>query len=119
MTTHPLHRGRLCAAAVGLALLAAVSVAGCSGGGSKNASSSTSSSGLSRSGAQAGVTGAVPNEAAPAPGTGSGQNEGRPGADAAAPPASGANPGKVPVLPAVVQRSIIHTGDITVRVPDV
>ncbi len=119
MTIHPLHRRRLYAAAVGLALLAAVSVAGCSGSGSKNASSSTARSGLSRSDAQAGTNGAVPNEAAPAPGKGSGQDEGLPGADAAAPPASGTNPGKVPVLPAVVQRSIIHTGDITVRVPDV
>ncbi len=42
-----------------------------------------------------------------------------PGADAAAPPASGGNAAKVPVLPAVIQRSIIHTGDITVRVADV
>jgi len=97
MTTHPLHRGRLCTAAAGLALLAAVGVAGCSGGGSKTASSSAVSSGLSRSGADAGMSG-VPNEA---------------------PPASGTNPAKVPVLPTVIQRSIIHTGDMTVRVADV
>jgi Domain of unknown function (DUF4349) len=98
MTTHPLHRRRLSAAA-GLALLALVSAAGCSGGSSKTASSSTASGGLSRSDAQVGATGAVPKEAAP--------------------PAAGTNHGKVPVLPAVVQRSIIHTGDIAVRVRDV
>jgi hypothetical protein len=118
MTTHPLHRGRLCAAALGLALLAAVGVAGCSGGGTKNASSTATSGGLSRSDANAGAAGVAPNEAAPDQGAGKAQSS-VPGADAAAPPASGGAPAKVPVLPAVIQRSIIHTGDITVRVPDV
>jgi hypothetical protein len=119
MTTHPLHRGRLCAAAAGLALLAAVGVAGCSGGGAnKTASSTAESGGPSRSDANAGAAGAAPNEAAPHPGSGKAQAA-APGTDAAAPPASGTNPAKVPVLPAVVQRSIIHTGDITVRVGDV
>ncbi len=117
MTTHPLHRGRLCAAAAGLALLAAVGVAGCSGG-TKNTSSGTTSSALARSDANAGATGVAPNEAAPDQAAGKAQSV-VPGTDAAAPPASGTNPAKVPVLPAVVQRSIIHTGDITVRVDDV
>jgi hypothetical protein len=116
MTTHPLHRGRLSAAAAGLALLAAVGVAGCSGGSNKTSSSSAVSNGLSRSDAQSGANGAAPKEAAPAaPDKGSLPDKGQPGAGTAA----GANPAKVPVLPAISQRSIIHTGDITVRVPDV
>jgi len=115
MTTHPLHRGRLCAAVAGLALLAVVGVAGCSGG-TKTASSGTTSSGLARSDAQAGSNGVAPKEAAPAaPDKGSPPDQAQPGSGTAA----GANPAKVPVLPAVVQRSIIHTGDVTVRVPDV
>src|ERR1700750_2976463 len=116
MTTHPLHRRRLYAAAAGLALLAAVGVAGCSGG-MKNATSGTTSNGLARSDAT-GATGVAPNEAAPDQGAGKAQSS-VPGADAAAPPASGGNAAKVPVLPAVIQRSIIHPGAITVRVADV
>src|SRR5258708_35445195 len=105
MTTHPLHRWRLCAAAAGLALLAAVGVAGCSGGGNKTASSSAANSGLSRSDAQVGSNGAAPKEAAPAgPDKGSLPDQAQPGAGAA----TGGNPAKVPVLPAVVQRSISH-----------
>jgi hypothetical protein len=113
MTSSPKRRGRLGAAAAGLALLAALGVAGCSGGSNNTSSSSVASNGLSRSDAQSGANGTAPKEAAPAaPGKGALPDQAQPGA-------AGANQAKVPVLPAVAQRSIIHTGDITVRVPDV
>jgi Domain of unknown function (DUF4349) len=116
MTSSPRRRWRLRAAAAGLALFAAVGVAGCSGGGNKTASSSVANSGLSRSDAQAGSNGAAPKKAAPAaPNKGSLPDQAQPGAGTAA----GGNPAKVPVLPAIAQRSIVHTGTITVRVPNV
>jgi Domain of unknown function (DUF4349) len=116
MTSSPKHGRRLRAAAAGIALLAAVGVAGCSGGGNKTASSSAANGGLSRSDAQTGSNGAAAKAAAPAaPDKGSLPNQAQSGAGTAA----GGNPAKVPVLPAVSQRSIVHTGDITVRVPDV
>jgi hypothetical protein len=116
MTSSPKHGRRLRAAAAGLALLAAVGVAGCSGGSNKTSSSSVANSGLSRSDAQTGSNGAAPKEAAPAvPNKGSLPDQAQAGAGTAA----GPNPARVPALPAIAERSIVHTGDITVRVPNV
>lgn len=107
MITYPWHRRRLGAAAAGFALLAVAAVAGVAGcGGASHSSSSVSGTGakVARPATDVGAPAAAAGEQAK---------------PQQAPTSGGGNGATTPTTPIITERSIIHTGDITVRVPDV